>query len=333
MSNKPISFFTSQMSRGMRMRESDRVCLRSVVNIIDHVDADIHENKCTIGFGEEAPRLLIHVRDKLCSYLHAELDGEIYALEQGDKIKIDHVGPVLCRGVTSVLPYDMLDECAYVRIYNPCLRPVQEGELPYCSVHRNTFAARYRRAVIFGDKNLLSDEEVKIAGPHTLYFNCLLRKVGITKHNRLLMRASEQLHTVFIPLRDFLDVNTAIILEKQLVQKLKGSEVTDRVPLKRKLQLISNNPLRLKMNNIDMGILVAAMKLVDALGNVINAYNVRMDIDMLRRAKYEDASNIKGTLVFEDFIAGFLVFRDHRKLVFTEWKTISDREIRGCVVT
>jgi len=321
------------MNRGMQMSRSDRVCLRSVINIIDHVDADIHESKCTVGFGEEAPKLLIHVRDKLCSYLHAELDGEICALEQGDKIKIDQVGPVLCRGVVSVLPYDMLDECAYVRIRTPCLRPVQEGELPYCSVYRNTFAARYRRAIIFGNRNLLNDEEVRIAGPHTLYFNCLLRKVGITKHNRLLMRASEQLHTAFVPLRDFLDVNTAITLEKQLVQKMKGSEVTDRVPLKRKLRLISNNPLRLKMNNIDMGILVAAMKLVNALGSVINAYSVRMDIDMLRRAKYEDAFNIKGTLVFEDFIAGFLVFRDHRKLVFTEWKNISDREIRGCIVT
>lgn len=318
------------------MRGNDRVCLRNVISVIDHTDTELYElceNKYTIGFSREALELRIHVRDKLYSYLHVESDGEIYTLEPGDKIKIEQIGSILCRGMTFTLSCDMLDERAYIKMYRPCLQPVQEGELPYCNVHKNTLAARYMRAVIFGDKNLLSDEEIKIAGPHTLYLNCLLRKVGITRHNRLLMRASEQLHTVFVPLKDFLDVNTAITLERHFIQKLKRRGITDKVPLKRKLQLLYNNMLKPKMNNIDLGILMATMKLVNASRNIVDAYNVRMNINALKRAKYTNISNIRGSFIFEDFIAGFLVLRSHRKLVFTEWRALSDREIMGGVIT
>ena len=313
-------------------------CLRSVQNLLTNTDVRTR----SIPFPNTDVHLVIHERDKLCSFIYAEIGEETMLIEPGDKLHINEVGPICCRGELSFRELDLIDERIIISEHKPCMEPVK-GKLPFCDEHRNTFHARYMAAVMYGTK--LSEDENRLAGPHMLYITFPPRKVGVTKQTRYLKRASEQPHALFIPLAKFLSVNEAILLERKIRNEFKQWDIKDRLRSVRKWAYVRDS-LRYSVNSTELNLLLAVKNYVHkqlkgenvrALydHNIVDAYRVCVDMKVLKEARPQGVSSLRGTYVFLDFIAGFLLLMDikRNRCIAVDWSEIIDRKIKGVIKT
>lgn len=337
---------TNMIIPGQELKMAD-LCLRHVNNVIDTNESDIVKRSYDLGSiftptKSENFNLLIHVYDKIASLIYAEINGETVVVEPGDELYIDKVKDTkICRGVFDWFSVDVIDEIMSIEYHVYCGRKIRGG-IPYCKEHINQFQAKLMEALLYGRK--LNKKDLILAGTHIVYFVYPYNKIGVTRRRRFLKRAAEQLHLLFIPIAEC-NANLAIEIEKNIVKynklgiknKVELNEKTDEstlvnirnnpyhfnyMNLLRTLMFINNWLNRFyKVNHNDVTILLDK--------NPIDAYTIRMDVDLIIKGTYKRVEELEGTFTFLDFVGGFLVFQRREDVIFTPWVDIVDKEIIG----
>jgi len=327
--------------------EMANFCLRHVNNLIDNDESDIVKHSYDLR-GTFTPTkgesfsLLIHVHDKVASLIYAEINGETVIIEPGDKLYIDKVKDTkICRGILNWFSVDVVDESIRTEYRVYCGRKIRSN-IPYCRKHSDQFQAKLMKTLLYGRK--LDKKDLILAGPHIIYFIHPYNKIGVTRRRRFLKRAAEQLHSLFIPIAEC-NVNLAVEIEKNIVKNNKFG-IKNRVELNERtnksiLVNIRNNYhsfnyinlLRILMfikNWLNRSYKVDSNDVTILLDkDPIDAYTIRMDVDLIIKGTYKRVEELEGTLTFLDFVGGFLIFQRREDVIFTPWVDIVDKEIIG----